>query len=209
MEIVKIRLQLQMENVRLHGAVPRSAWSIVKELGFSGLYKGVSACLARDIPFSAIYFPVYGIAKDWMRGDSNDTSVPLTWQQIMAAGALAGAPAAFLVTPADVIKTRLQQEARKGESSYRGIADCARKIWSQEGPSAFFKGGGARVFRSSPQFGVTLVAYEMLHRWLTPDLESRPPTNAPVSPEDIPSFGDDSVARKLRTIDEKLSRLRA
>jgi len=37
-------------------------------------------------------------------------------------------PAAYLTTPADVIKTRLQSEARKGESTYKGVVDAFRKI---------------------------------------------------------------------------------
>jgi solute carrier family 25 aspartate/glutamate transporter 12/13 len=37
-------------------------------------------------------------------------------------------PAAYLTTPADVIKTRLQTEARKGESTYKGVVDAFRKI---------------------------------------------------------------------------------
>lgn len=36
----------------------------------------------------------------------------------------------------------------------------------EEGPKALFKGGIARVVRSSPQFGFTLVAYEYLHKYL-------------------------------------------
>ena len=72
-------------------------------------------------------------------------------------------PAAYLVTPADVIKTRLQVAARKGETTYSGLFDAARKIYAEEGFRAFFKGGLARVFRSSPQFGVTLASYELLH----------------------------------------------
>lgn len=40
--------------------------------------------------------------------------------------------------------------------------DAFRKISVEEGPKALFKGGLARVLRSSPQFGVTLVAYETL-----------------------------------------------
>ncbi len=71
-------------------------------------------------------------------------------------------PAAYLVTPSDVIKTRLQVAARKGETTYTGIADAFTKIMREEGPRAFFKGGAARVLRSSPQFGVTLAVYEML-----------------------------------------------
>ena len=73
-------------------------------------------------------------------------------------------PAAYLTTPADVIKTRLQVEARKGQSSYTGIYDAFKKILKEEGFKALFKGGPARVFRSSPQFAVTLATYEMLKR---------------------------------------------
>jgi Mitochondrial carrier protein len=75
-------------------------------------------------------------------------------------------PAAFLTTPADVIKTRLQVEARKGQATYKGITDCFKQISVQEGPKAFFKGSLARVLRSSPQFGATLVAYEYLQKFL-------------------------------------------
>jgi hypothetical protein len=52
----------------------------------------------------------------------------------------AGVPAAGLLTPADVIKTRLQVKARKGQETYNGIVDCYRKIVKAEGPTAFWKG---------------------------------------------------------------------
>jgi solute carrier family 25 aspartate/glutamate transporter 12/13 len=44
------------------------------------------------------------------------------------------------------------------------VIDAARKIWAEEGGKAFWKGAGARVLRSSPQFGVTLLTYEVLQR---------------------------------------------
>ena len=53
---------------------------------------------------------------------------------------LVGVPAAGLLTPADVIKTRLQVKARKGQQTYNGIVDCYRKIMKAEGPTAFWKG---------------------------------------------------------------------
>lgn len=34
----------------------------------------------------------------------------------------------------------------------------------EEGFGALFKGGPARIIRSSPQFGFTLLAYEYLHK---------------------------------------------
>lgn len=68
------------------------------------------------------------------------------------------------MTPADVIKTRLQVQAKKGDQTYHGIRDAFFKIMREEGPRAFFKGGVARIFRSSPQFGVTLAVYEYLQK---------------------------------------------
>ncbi|KAI8866496.1 mitochondrial carrier, partial [Ramicandelaber brevisporus] len=167
LEIVKIRLQVQGEKMgltkSLEGAPRRSAISIVRELGLLGLYKGAGACLLRDIPFSGIYFPVYAHLKKDVFHEGKDGK-RLGMGELLLSGAIAGMPAAYLVTPADVIKTRLQVEARKGQATYSGIVDAARKIYAQEGASAFFKGGVARVLRSSPQFACTLMMYEVLQK---------------------------------------------
>ncbi|KAG5912575.1 mitochondrial aspartate-glutamate transporter agc1, partial [Claviceps africana] len=161
LEIVKIRLQVQGEVAKTVGGAPkRSAMWIVRNLGLVGLYKGASACLLRDVPFSAIYFPTYSHLKRDLFGESPAKKLGIL--QLLAAGAMAGMPAAYLTTPCDVIKTRLQVEARKGEASYTGLRHAARTIWKEEGFTAFFKGGPARIFRSSPQFGFTLAAYEFL-----------------------------------------------
>jgi len=82
------------------------------------------------------------------------------------AGAMAGMPSAYLTTPCDVIKTRLQVEARKGDTAYTSLRHCASTVWKEEGFKAFFKGGPARILRSSPQFGFTLAAYEVLQTLL-------------------------------------------
>ena len=72
LEITKIRLQMQGETIRLakeagKPAPPqKSAIKICQELGLVGLYKGSPACFLRDIPFSAIYFPVYASSKRWL-----------------------------------------------------------------------------------------------------------------------------------------------
>lgn len=165
LEIVKIRLQMQGENAKVTGAARLSAAQIVKSLGLLGLYRGAAACLARDVPFSAIYFPAHAHLKKDVFHEGRDGKV-LSYGEALSAAAIAGMPAAYLTTPADVIKTRLQSEARKGETHYRGIGDAFRKILSEEGAAALFKGGPARVLRSSPQFGVTLVAYENLKKHL-------------------------------------------
>ena len=169
LEIVKIRLQVQGEAMKAAAregeiVTKRSALWIVRHLGLVGLYKGALACMLRDAPFSAIYFPTYSHLKRDYFGESPGKKLGVV--QLLTAGAIAGMPAAYLTTPFDVIKTRLQVEARKGESSYTGIRDAARKVYAEEGFRAFFKGGPARILRSSPQFGFTLAGYEVLQSLL-------------------------------------------
>jgi len=164
LEIVKIRLQVQGEVAKTTDIPRRSAMWIVKNLGLVGLYKGASACLLRDVPFSAIYFPTYNHLKRDFFGEGPDKKLGVV--QLLTAGAIAGMPAAYLTTPCDVIKTRLQVEARKGETKYTSLRHCARTVYQEEGFRAFFKGGPARILRSSPQFGFTLAAYEVLQKAL-------------------------------------------
>lgn len=133
LEIVKIRLQVAGE---IAGGSKVRALTVVKDLGLFGLYKGAKACFLRDIPFSAIYFPAYAHTKAKL-ADENGYNHPLT---LLVAGAIAGIPAASLVTPADVIKTRLQVVARAGQTTYTGVFDAAKKIMAEEGPRAFWKG---------------------------------------------------------------------
>ncbi|CAJ0904199.1 6507_t:CDS:10, partial [Entrophospora sp. SA101] len=179
LEIVKIRLQVQGELSRnlVTKVPPKSAIWIVRSLGIVGLYKGVNACLLRDIPFSAIYFPSYAhIKKDLFNDGVNGKRCSIF--ELLLSGALAGMPAAYLTTPADVIKTRLQVEARTGQTQYNGIIDATKKILKEEGFGAFFKGGPARVFRSSPQFGTTLMVYELLQRWFPWNVKAYTTTTA-------------------------------
>jgi len=199
LEIVKIRLQVAGE---IASTAKISAWNVVKELGVFGLYKGARACLLRDVPFSGIYFPAYAHMKMQFQNEAG-YNTPFS---LLVAGAIAGIPAASLVTPADVIKTRLQVAERAGQTSYKGVFDACVKIQREEGFSAFWKGTTARVFRSSPQFGVTLFTYELLQRLFYVDFGGTRPegseTTMPKSKDDVISenpdhFGGFQVALPL------------
>jgi len=168
LEIVKIRLQVAGEIATVKRV---SAFHVIKELGLGGLYKGARACFLRDIPFSAIYFPAYSHTKQLLAGPDGHVSAP----SLLLAGTIAGAPAASLTTPADVIKTRLQVKTREGQTVYKGVVDCMKKVYAEEGFAAFWKGAPARVFRSSPQFGITLLTYELLQRFFNQDFGGSKP----------------------------------
>jgi hypothetical protein len=51
---------------------------------------------------------------------------------------------------------------QRGQVTVMAIEE--KMIDHEEGFKALFKGGPARIIRSSPQFGFTLVAYEYLHK---------------------------------------------
>ncbi|XP_035222855.1 calcium-binding mitochondrial carrier protein Aralar1-like [Stegodyphus dumicola] len=156
-------------------------------------FQGARACFLRDIPFSAIYFPVYAHTK-LKFADADGHNGP---GSLLLSAVIAGVPAAYLVTPADVIKTRLQVAAREGQTTYSGVVDACRKIWREEGGYAFWKGGPARVFRSAPQFGFTLLTYEILQRLFYIDFGGRRPTGSqtkvPVHAGEIRSTNPDHV----------------
>ncbi|KAJ6072463.1 hypothetical protein N7467_010548 [Penicillium canescens] len=217
LEIVKIRLQVQGEIAKnVEGAPRRSALWIVKNLGLMGLYKGASACLLRDVPFSAIYFPTYAHLKSDFFGETHTNKLGVV--QLLTAGAIAGMPAAYLTTPCDVIKTRLQVEARKGDTKYTGLRHCAATVWKEEGLQAFFKGGPARILRSSPQFGFTLAAYEVLQKMLpmpgtredvTPTGHVEPGVGGREAKAPLPYLRSRNALKLILDLDQNIGRVQA
>lgn len=158
MEIVKIRLQLAQSAATNAGGAQVKAGlvDVVRHLGLRGLYRGSSATLLRDIPFSAIFFPTYGILKKALHRHG--------FFGALVAGSISGGVSAGLCTPMDVIKTRLQ--AQGGSTAYSGIVDCATQIYTKEGVGAFFKGWLPRSLVVAPLFGVALIAFEAMKQYM-------------------------------------------
>lgn len=88
--------------------------------------------MVRDVCFSSLYFPAYAGLKKAAADANGEVSVIST----LTCGFLAGFPAAFFSTPADVIKTRLQEKG----STYTGIPNAAVTIVRNEGFNAIWKG---------------------------------------------------------------------
>jgi solute carrier family 25 aspartate/glutamate transporter 12/13 len=191
MEVAKIRLQVQGETRNVYMAQGRhvstsaqTLTAVSARLGLAGHYRGVAACLLRDVPFSAIFFPTFAYCKDTLYHHNQGCSEATN---LILAGSFAAIPATLVTNPADVIKTRLQVLRRDDHTAYVGIRDGFVKIYQQEGPSAFYKGCLARMLRTVPQFGVTVWTYEILTRAVGLQRLSAPPTDAPISPQDFHS----------------------
>ena len=75
-----------------------SAIAVVRSLGLGGLYRHTGATLARDVPFSLLFFSAHAGLKEMGPKDVN--GVP-TFSAVFWGGVLAGALAAATVTPMD------------------------------------------------------------------------------------------------------------
>lgn len=162
MELFKI--QLQNEGLKLketnnistkHSLTARIVLrKIIKENGILGIFKGVVPCALRDIPFAVIYFPLFAFLYDKGPKSSNDEATS-SWS--LFSGIMSGAASAFLLTPADVVKTRIQ--TLNSGVQYDGVVDCFKKIYRNEGFFSFFRGAGCRVLVIAPLFGFTEMIY--------------------------------------------------
>lgn len=118
------------------------------------LYRGAGITIAREIPFTVLQFTMWesmkeGYAQRYLRKTESGSGVVIQ-DQIPAStsamfGSVAGAIAAGLTTPLDVIKTRVMLARRSdGAASPVRVKEIVRGI-AQEGFGAFWRGIGPRV----------------------------------------------------------------
>ena len=75
--------------------------------------------------------------------------------------------AAFVTTPADVVKTRIQVQKSNPELfNYTGAIDCAGQILRKEGIAAFFAGWGGRVGWLTPRCAMAITSFETIYGYL-------------------------------------------
>lgn len=156
METVKVKFinDQRSANPKFKGFF-HGVGSIVKQEGFSGVYKGVTATIIKQGSNQAIRFYVMESLREWHKGGDKNKETPKLL--VGCFGAVAGAASVFGNTPIDVVKTRMQGlEAAK----YKSTIDCAVKIWKNEGPLAFYKGTVPRLGRVCADVAITFMIYD-------------------------------------------------
>ncbi|KAL6728558.1 hypothetical protein Aduo_010321 [Ancylostoma duodenale] len=162
MELLKIQLQ---DQGRTQGSGEKKmtalgvSMQLLRKHGIAGLYKGLGPTFARDVTFSAVYFPLFAYL-DSLGPRKKDGSGDAVFWTSFCAGMASGAFSSFAVTPLDVIKTRIQT-IRKGahELVYKNIAEAFVSILRTEGPRALFKGAACRVMVIAPLFAIAQTVY--------------------------------------------------
>jgi solute carrier family 25 (mitochondrial aspartate/glutamate transporter), member 12/13 len=159
MEMVMITMQTRS----LQGRKSKSMAKVIRGLGLAGLYRGTSATLARDVPFSVVFFSLRARLEEAMADKSGKTPM----SRVFVAGIVSGSTAAALSTPMDVVKTRLMAAGGMADTGVppARMLPMIQKIWVEEGARGFFNGAVPRMLIISPLFGITLLFYEVQIRW--------------------------------------------
>lgn len=167
MEVVKIRLQAQHHSMADPLDVPKyrnalhAAYVIVREEGFSTLYRGVSLTAARQASNQGVNFTVYSKLKEYLQNYQGLDSLP-SWETSLI-GLFSGALGPLSNAPLDTIKTRLQKSTyASNESGWVRIAKIGRQLIKEEGVNALYKGITPRIMRVAPGQAVTFTVYEFM-----------------------------------------------
>jgi len=155
-EVIKQQLQIK------HGA-KTTVMSIVKEKGISGLYAGYGATLLRNIPSATIRFVLYEeLKRKWAANKGGNEGSTAQQQKLRAAGtflagAVAGSTSSFVMTPIDVVKTRLATG-----SCPLGVKNCMLHVIQDVGWKGLYAGAGSRVLWSGAFSAIGFGTFELV-----------------------------------------------
>ena len=159
-EMFMVQMQLASAAGKAASTSGGTALAVLRNLGIGGLYKGAGATLMRDVPFAAIYFSCYSRLKVAIAGE-NDPLRVLSFGEQLFAGTASAMPAAFLTTPADVLKTRMQAAA--GSAASQTMRSTAVGMVRAEGLGVLMTGWAPRVALKAPALGIALLVVELMN----------------------------------------------
>ncbi|BDA47528.1 probable mitoferrin-1 [Coccomyxa sp. Obi] len=138
---------------------------ILREEGVRGLYKGLTAATAGAGPAHALYYAVYELTKKEL-GANRGGHRPFS---VAAAGVAATVVNDAVMTPADVVKQRLQ--VSRGQNG--SVLKCIVRVWQEGGIAAFYTSYPATLLMNVPWTILHFPIYESSKKLLAPGREGR------------------------------------
>lgn len=127
---------------------------------FRELYRGWNITVMREVPFTVIQFPLWEAMKEWRKSTNGQDYVAALDSAVF--GSIAGAVAAGITTPLDVLKTRMMLSRERQRT-----LPLLSQILKDSGPRAFFAGIGPRILWISAGGFVFLGSYQFAYNALT------------------------------------------
>ncbi|KAL9232554.1 hypothetical protein vseg_007654 [Gypsophila vaccaria] len=156
MDMVKQRLQLCGGPSGSYSGVWHCVTRVLNDEGFGAFYASYRTTLLMNAPFTAVHFATYEAAKKGLVHDEETLIVHAT------AGAAAGALAAFITTPLDVVKTQLQCQGVCGCDRFTSgsIRHVIKTIVKKDGYKGLLRGWVPRMLFHAPAAAICWSTYE-------------------------------------------------
>jgi len=172
-ETIKVRQQTQIGWSGKYDSMMGTASKLIKEEGFSSLYKGLLATTVRQSWGLVVKFSGYeGCKALFLQMERQRTGADkpqLSGWQHAAAGGITNIAVGVLNSPPDVVKTRMQDQsfaAKSGDTLYKNTWDCVTRMWQTEGAMSFFRGSVMRIVRIAPGGAIQFGVYGTVMDWL-------------------------------------------
>jgi len=130
--------------------------------------RGLGAMVVGAGPAHALYFSAYERLKVSFN-PSGSSANHNYWAQ-GAAGSVATLLHDVVMTPAEVVKQRLQMY----NSPFRSMLECTVKVYRAEGLAAFYRAYGTQVVMNVPFQSVHFIVYEAMQNRTNPDRSYNP-----------------------------------
>lgn len=134
-----IKVRLQTAPVGRYSGVLHAVRETVSREGLRALYKGASPPMLATGGINSVMFGLMGVCQERKRVWSGR---PLAVTDVMQCGSAVGVVMAFLVTPMELVKAKLQVQynARGQAAQYAGPLDCAQQLWRARGVRGLYTG---------------------------------------------------------------------
>ncbi|KPP62673.1 solute carrier family 25 member 47-like, partial [Scleropages formosus] len=178
LDTVKVRIQTEREFTGVCHCIYRTC----KNEGVRGFYKGMSMPVTTMSISSSVVFGTYRNCLQGLRtlrGSRLDTAPHKL--DVFLAGLAAGVAQVSVMSPADIVKVRLQcqTESYKGSplqsaAKYRGPIHCMLTIAREEGVLGLYKGASALALRDGASFATYFLTYNIICEQLMPVGQKQP-----------------------------------
>jgi len=161
-DVVKVRMQAQRAGVpvRYNGTLHAYKTIALKE-GIPGLWKGMAPNILRNVVINCSELVTYDMLKEFIIS-RNLLTDNLPCHFVSAFGA--GFCATVVASPVDVVKTRYMNSSH---GQYKGVSECAFKMYKEGGLIAFYKGFFPSFLRLGSWNIVMFISYEQLKRHIS------------------------------------------
>lgn len=163
MELAKTRVQIQSTSNQMYHGSFDCIQKISYDYGITGLYRGMTLTLVREIPSFAIYFGTFEYLCIAMTPDGDGTGY-IGPMSLLLAGGLSGISSWIFTYPIDVVKSRFQADGDGKNRKFHSIMDCIRKTYKNGGLRAFSQGLPATLLRAFPTNAATLATVTIFLR---------------------------------------------